>query len=258
MILPGRYRIQRQETEGNQYSNKYKEVAYFKQIDKRSNQYCIKATYRDTDDKCPTCEIFRVYKRSKMRFSHQLEFRQFQETYLVIVENEKSYSCDPERNITIGDKIDENQLKIKYLKEINDDIQSLRVDFRSEETTELLDSLPDSLVTNGLHKVDINILDRSSRDKLFKFSGNYKRNLRREREPGDILKQIVIDVNYARIIPKSKRVQVSKAMELLQQAVKNIEEIKQDDIVLFMGNTGSGKSTAISYFLGADLEYFSN
>ncbi len=47
-------------------------------------------------------------------------------------------------------------------------------------------------------------------------------------------------------------------MEMLQQAVNNIEEIKQRDIVLFMGNTGSGKSTAISYFLGADLEYFSN
>jgi hypothetical protein len=261
MILPGKYKIEKHYTDKSTILKIPKEFLYIRNINKWK-KYCIKATSNNSKTNRPSFQIFRLNKRDMKKSTISMQYTEFQKSYIGVVENERKYDCDPSRHIAIRDEIDENQYKMKYFKEIYTDIESLRIQFSKEETKDLLDSLLDSLITNGLNKLDLEILSKSGREdlvrKLEKISNNYKNNLKSEQQPEDVLKQIVIDANYSRIINKSQGVEVSKAMDLLKQAFKNIEEIKGKDIILFIGNTGSGKSTTISYLLGADLEYFYN
>lgn len=60
------------------------------------------------------------------------------------------------------------------------------------------------------------------------------------------------------MIKKPESIEIPEAMELMKKAKDNIDEIRGKDIVLFIGNTGFGKSAAISYLLGADLISDSN
>jgi energy-coupling factor transporter ATP-binding protein EcfA2 len=261
MIFPGKYRLEKKDRESSLLNSKVKELVYLRDLT-HSKRYCIKAIYHDIKSNFPAFEISVLNNYDEVKHFEQMQYMEFQKTYLAVVENERYHSCDPAKHITVRDEIDENQLKMKYLKEIYNDIETLRVEFSREESRNLLDSLLDSLIRNQLKKVDLEILTYSAREdlarKLEKVSNSYKNNLRNERHPEDILKQIVIDANYARIIHKSQGLEVSKAMELLKQAFKYINEIKGKDLILFIGNTGSGKSTTISYLLGADLEYFYN
>lgn len=45
-------------------------------------------------------------------------------------------------------------------------------------------------------------------------------------------------------------------MDLLKQSFKHTENIKNKDIIIFLGATGSGKSTSINYYLGHELDEY--
>jgi type II secretory ATPase GspE/PulE/Tfp pilus assembly ATPase PilB-like protein len=67
------------------------------------------------------------------------------------------------------------------------------------------------------------------------------------------LRDLAIEATYCKLINKGKKLVLFKIMNLLEEAFKQIEEIKGMDIVMFWGGTGSGKSVSINYFLGHKL-----
>lgn len=263
MVYPGSYIIKR--VYKAHVNNKLKEDVYLEQTNtekSKPTQYRISAIYNTECNDFPSFEISECQGANRVRNSHQLLFNEFRKTYNLVLKDRQSFTFDPSYHVTIRDVNDENQLKIKYLKVINTGIDLLRVELSKEDNRYLLNTLLDSLINSGITKVDIEILNKFHREDLFRklnqITKVYRNHLNNEKLPEDILKEIVIDANHARIIKKSKVLEVSKAMELIRDAFDYIDEVIGKDIVLFIGNTGSGKSTTITYLLGAELEFFYN
>jgi len=163
-----------------------------------------------------------------------------------------------EECIKLRNEKDENLIKLKTFQETNKELESIRLDL-VENQEELLIKLINSLIANNLKNIDDKILVNTvPGDQLNLLSRKYREKLGILREPSEILRTIVLEANYQRLIAKKKEVEVSNTMNLLRDAMISIEKIKGKDTVFFIGNTGAGKSTAVGFLLGAKMEEFIN
>lgn len=164
------------------------------------------------------------------------------------------------KHLRVRDEIDENKIKLVHLKQIKEQRDQIQADLLKPENRELLDALIDDLVHSQLNSVHPELLARNPdlMGRLQAIVQKYTQDLQQIRLGGDILKEIVIAANYALLVDKEKNVLVSRTMELLHEAEEQNDLMAKRDAIFFMGNTGSGKSTAVGYFLGLPLEIFTN
>jgi hypothetical protein len=163
--------------------------------------------------------------------------------------------------IIIKNEKDENKIKLLHLSRIKEQIKSIYADLLSAEYRELLNILLDNLFSNHLKKIDSVILDTKKPDlakRLNMISEQYRDHLQMTHSAEEILKKIVGEAIYAILVDKDQSGIVSKTMELLKKSDCHLENIKGKKAVFFMGPTGSGKSSAICYFLGAKMDTFVN
>ncbi|MGR3973361.1 MAG: hypothetical protein QRY72_02135 [Candidatus Rhabdochlamydia sp.] len=166
--------------------------------------------------------------------------------------------------IMIKDERDENKIKLAYLEQIKKNQDVIRSELLKPEGTEILNRLLDQLVWHEMQAIgeegmqDFAHQRPDLHDLLQEISQQYNDHLHFQRSPEKILKKVVKEANYAFLVDKSQSVFVSRTMKLLKDSDKHLEKIKGQDVVFFLGNTGAGKSAAISYFLGAEMELFIN
>lgn len=165
------------------------------------------------------------------------------------------------KNIQIKDEKDESKVRRTHLNENIRQLEELSNELLLPENKQFLDSLIDNQVTNQLNKVNLELVKNQKPNFaaiLIEISERYKTHLNVDSNPEDLLKQMVEEVNYVRLIDKDKIKIVTRTMNLLKEANEHIQKISGNDLILVMGNTGSGKSTAVSYFLDAEMGYFYN
>ncbi|KIC72987.1 hypothetical protein DB42_CO00220 [Neochlamydia sp. EPS4] len=168
-------------------------------------------------------------------------------------------SSNADKQVRIINEKDEITLKLFPLNQLKKQTDVLRAKLMQQ--SDLLEQLIDNLASHQLTKVDWELLTSQKQDlaeHLTSISEKYSQHLKIAYPKEDILKELVKEVFYASLLDKEKNVDVFKTMELLLEAYQHIEKIKNKDVIFFVGNTTSGKSTAISYFLGVAKDSFSN
>ncbi len=119
----------------------------------------------------------------------------------------------------------------------------------------LLATLIDSFVQSGLKAIDIHLVnDAVIIEKLRKTSDLFTSKMNNPKTQEDILTQVVQDVNYLRFVKTSNGIFVVKLMELLKEADERLKTVENKDGVLFIGNTGAGKSTLVCDLLDYELK----
>lgn len=153
----------------------------------------------------------------------------------------------------IAPRIDENQIYRETYLLIDQLFKELR-DLIGKNP-ELLSSLITSFVDSGLKRVNIALVtDKVIKDKLRKTSDLFTAKMNDPKTQEDILVKVVQEVNYSRFVKIENGVFLASLMELLKEADHHLENIKNKDGILFMGYTGSGKSTLVCDLLDVELE----
>ncbi len=163
--------------------------------------------------------------------------------------------------LVIKDEPNEDKLRLMRLEQIKKCLNEIRSEFLKEKNRVLLEKLLDELSGNKLDKLALHLVmmeDPDLANRIKELSKKYFEDLRIDRSSEDILKQIVLEANYILFVNKQDNVVIARTMELLKDAYVHINNIENNNLILMMGNTGSGKSTSISFLMGAPLEEFSN
>ena len=164
------------------------------------------------------------------------------------------------RLLQVTENKDEANNRLIQATNINQMIDKLRTELIKSDNRKLLESFLNNLVLNKLQFIDKNFLQTNTFvfKRSFEICENYRKYLDKFIEPNHLIKEIVIDANYILYIEKEQSLEISKTMELLKDAYKHIDKLRGKKIVFFLGNTGSGKSTTVSYLLGANLKQLIN
>ncbi len=70
-----------------------------------------------------------------------------------------------------------------------------------------------------------------------------------------ILIESILDAGYRQVIPKEKKdaIRNLNTLRILEETFEHIDRLNGKDLIMFLGNTGAGKSTSINYFSGIPL-----
>ena len=158
-----------------------------------------------------------------------------------------------ETYIRIKDEKDPNAITRLYLKEIEILMENLRAQLINNQ--KLLNRLMDNLIFHQFKEIDMGVLSRHRNliDQIKAIVQKYA-EIEIIRKPESILKEIVEEANYIRLIDRDKSVMMVRTLTLLKNAYLHAENLNLKDVIFVMGNTGAGKSTAISCCLGAKMK----
>ena len=130
---------------------------------------------------------------------------------------------------------------------------------------ELFESLILNLIDNKLSGISVIDFEHSLRkepgkiyQKLENLLDTYRDEMHPKKNLNDLLKEITLEALYKKVVNKEKSVLTDRLINLLCKAKIHFDKMKNKDIVIFIGSTGAGKSTTVSYLLGAKLEYVQN
>lgn len=236
-------------------------ITYIYSLISKDYSYEIEVIYTDKLAFFKINGIFTVI--NGQRKTHLQDFipSQYQVTQEKCMQIEKIDYKNLSNHIKIKQKIiDEKREKAEKMIAIKKYHDELVDNFSEKNNHCYLDKLLEDLLQNDLNRLSddayINNLLASKfeiNDKIteiIKLQSELKNNISAK----EILKNIILEANYARLINKIQQVPVYRTMELLKQAFTHIDEMRNRELVLFFGNTGAGKSTSTCYYLGVDLE----
>lgn len=161
-----------------------------------------------------------------------------------------------ENALQLMDGTNEELNRLRVLEDIKEELITIRHDLMREENEELLAALLSNLVENKLQNIAFSVLDQFPTDigeRVRRLNKKYYDELKTDRTVGNILRQVVLEANYANHIDKESNVSMARTLQLLSGAFTHVDAMDKKDLVLFMGNTGAGKSTSINYLLGTKL-----
>jgi len=141
-----------------------------------------------------------------------------------------------------------------YLKEIHNQLSEIQKELARKENRDLLNELLDNLIMPPFLTITLDKLESQKPhlvERIKDVSRQYKTNLSMERSPEEILKTILLKTNHSIVIKKEQGVQVAERMRMLEEAYQHAKALEGKHAVLFMGNTGCGKSTSVAYYQGA-------
>ncbi|MBS4170362.1 hypothetical protein [Neochlamydia sp. AcF95] len=230
----------------------------------KEKKYVLSAYYeKDSVSKIEIQELKRRKKKYIQSNTYTCTPSELNGMYAVRRRVQKTISginlTNADKQVRIKDEKDENKLRLFHLNQLKkqtDDLQTKLV-----QQPDLLELLIDNLISHQLTEVDWELLASQKQDlaeHLTNISEKYSQHLKIAYPKEDILKELVKEAHYASFIGKKESLNVSKALELLREAYQPIDKIKDKEVIFFVGNTGSGKSTAISYFLSVASKSFSN
>ncbi|CAD8073262.1 unnamed protein product [Paramecium primaurelia] len=158
-------------------------------------------------------------------------------------------------NIKIQEVIyDENKIKQKKYEEILKCKDDIFWELKQQKNKPQLDQILIDLVLNNF-EFKTNIVLKVITENMDKIQ-QLNKQLNLEESQESILNNIVLEAHYTNLIQKGDTLQCIKVMDLLKQSFKHTENIKNKDIIIFLGATGSGKSTSINYYLGHELDEY--
>ncbi|PCI76636.1 hypothetical protein COB21_04200 [Candidatus Aerophobetes bacterium] len=118
----------------------------------------------------------------------------------------------------------------------------------------LLTELIGSLISNQLESIDLSLLKGTLLHRRLKnIRKDHLSDLNVSISLQALLKKIVLEANYQRTVAEDQLLEVSSTMNLLRDATKHVQRVAGKKVSFFMGNTGSGKSTAVGFLLGANV-----
>ncbi len=154
---------------------------------------------------------------------------------------------------------DEDGLRRRRLGQINQELEELYQKFQGAENESLMDALLDNLIANGMKRIDIDLLENKKpalASDIVSLSERYS-ELRMARTPGQILLKAVRDANYVNQVGKNG-LWSQRTMQLLLESNEHLNHLANGDLVLFMGNAGSDKSTTIASLMKVGQDSRSN
>jgi hypothetical protein len=163
--------------------------------------------------------------------------------------------------VQIKDEPNDDRKRLLALKEIEKAIDEIRSKFLETKYQPLLQMLLTDFYEHRSGENILGILAKEATpilEMIKAVSQRYESELQMKRSKEELLKQLIFDANYFNLVNVQGNIVIARTMGLLEQAFTHIANMKDQNVVFVMGNTGAGKSTAISYLLGADLEEFSN
>lgn len=263
-ITPGIYRLGVMKDENPLVRSSYRTIEILDAATK-DKRYLLKAYYKDSFDNVSEIEIHEwnptdgdYAKRASYTPANLNAIYNAINTEMSTISSINAGNVG--RQMRVRDERDENKVKLVHLKQITEQVDQIRTSLLKPENRKLLDALIDDLAKSQLQSVHPDLLAQNPdlMGRLQTVVQKYAQDLQQVRRGEDILKEIVIEANYALLVDKEKSVLVSRTMELLNEAVGQNAQMVERDVIFFMGNTGSGKSTAVGYFLGLPLETFIN
>mmetsp|Transcript_4996 Transcript_4996/g.7534 ORF Transcript_4996/g.7534 Transcript_4996/m.7534 type:complete len:1276 (-) Transcript_4996:82-3909(-) len=190
----------------------------------------------------PFCEDFKIEHSPKKKIAH------------IDSKNMKD-------SVIIKDEWNEAEEKRLAYQDIEKKRNQILDSLTKSSSSQLLSSLLESLIKNKLAHFGQELEKNESvdlKEKLLYLSQDYEKKLNIKKSSDEILSSIVRQINYTSLINKQQSYSVATTMSLLDKSEKSIQGIENEETVLFIGNTGSGKSTTISYLLCSKLHYFLN
>lgn len=153
--------------------------------------------------------------------------------------------------------------KIQITKVIEAKLHKVKNHFKCRE--EIFYQLFDELIVDGYRKCST-----ASKEGLEEICSNYQslqdiekilgeicesyKLLGIEKKSIGVLKEILLEINYEHIVKKEKAIATANLMEMLSVSHHHLNKILGKPLVVVMGFTGSGKSSAICYFLGGKID----
>ncbi len=162
---------------------------------------------------------------------------------------------------------DENKIKLEKFKKIDLLRNKVLLILKNHENRAYFDSLLEDLFRNQIQFLSQNVilnLEKSTAGFenlpiLLEEIVSLQKQVGEEKTTSEILKKLVLEANYLNMINnKEKSSYVFKAMELLGNGFKHITSMKDKDLILFFGTTGSGKSAEAAFLLGAKMTFIQN
>jgi len=123
-----------------------------------------------------------------------------------------------------------------------------------EENRNLVNELLDDLIISPFLAITLNKLQNQKphlAERIKDISRQYREDLSMMLSPEEILKTILLETNHSIVIRKEQGVEVSERMHMLKEAYQHAKALEGKHVVLFVGDTGSGKSTSVAYYQGA-------
>jgi predicted GTPase/predicted nucleic acid-binding Zn-ribbon protein len=265
-IASGRYVIQTPEEIVGQKSIFQVDLAKAKGLERR---YRLIGEYQDAREQLKQSTFLTLYEWDPAKQDYVLLGMQPVSTFNHIHSTCKLFSevlvgldsTNMDRFVLIKDEPNDDRKALLALKRIEKDLDGIRTAFLELQHLPLLQMLLSDFHEQRSEGRCLQILAAKASpilEMIKSVAQRYETDLQIKRTQEDILKQLMLEANYLNLVDSDDNGIISKSMSLLEQVCAHIDRMKDQDLIFFMGNTGSGKSTTISYFLEAELEKFSN
>ena len=168
-----------------------------------------------------------------------------------------------ERCIKFLDIDDSDERIVKKHYEIRKELASIRNELKGNK--DLLELIVLNFIGNKLQGISLNAFQQQLSEgsgkiyqRLEKLVEEYRDELERNTSLEELLCKITLEAQYELITCKEKSINVDHIMSILCKAEIQLDKMKNKELVMFIGSTGAGKSTIVSYLLGATLESSQN
>lgn len=255
-IQPGQYRVSVDSSTNR---------AYLSDIQTNENRYLIMAEGNSREifqmNICPWNAQKKAFENRGVQIGLYSLERMFKVNKKESVKLAGIHAKNAENQIRVKDEKNEDWVRLRAHEQIKKGILEIRFELQDERQKKLLEELLDNLCGEQLLQVNFQLVKSrhpALAEKIESLSRQYEKELKIKRSAEEILRQAVLEANYSLCVSKQDNVLIAQTMELLNNAYKHIDFLRGHQVVLFMGNTGSGKSTTVGLLMGAQVEESSN
>ncbi|OMJ72052.1 hypothetical protein SteCoe_29610 [Stentor coeruleus] len=155
---------------------------------------------------------------------------------------------------------DANRRKIQQLALIKGKLERLRIRLinSKEKRIQILEEYINRNLTEITPEFVARLEDKSFsiRSVLLNLTAKYYEELFIIKTPEEILLRLALQAQYEALVNKKSSFDVQQTMELISESKKYADQIRGKQIVIILGSTGSGKSTASCYLMKAEMRTY--